>query len=212
MTASSPHARRAADDREPDEPDDGAHELTKAQLTYRIKRCHRNGILNALECGRLLTIAKARMRWGEYEEWVDKELPFSIPTAQLYKRVWDRLQIVPDEQDVILNMSLNEADEHLKYATSGDWGAGESRKRRFNRAGWSLKKVTGHPPDANDDVDQEPVKKDLIYWAQGLAERLALIEEKYDRKARQGMWSRVISYVNGEYDLAIIPDDGLDDE
>lgn len=95
--------------------------LPLAALADRIKAEHvacqnalRTGVAHAIECGRLLIEAKAKVSHGEWLPWLLENVPFSERSARGYMRLYRELPKLDEpNRQRIADMSLSEALREL---------------------------------------------------------------------------------------------------
>ena len=114
-------------------------QLTKDKIINEIIQLHenflenaRNHLLLAKKIGEKLEIKKAELQRGEWEDWVEQNLPFKIRTAQYYMKIhknWDRL-VNSQTQSVVM---LTEAIELITEKRSLDSNDVSEKLRKEKR-------------------------------------------------------------------------------
>ena len=114
-------------------------QLTNDKIINEIIQLHenflenaRNHLLLAKKIGEKLEIKKAELQRGEWEDWVEQNLPFKIRTAQYYMKIhknWDRL-VNSQTQSVVM---LTEAIELITEKRSLDSNDVSEKLRKEKR-------------------------------------------------------------------------------
>jgi hypothetical protein len=97
-----------------------------------VESAKRQGVRHAIECGRLLSEAKATSPHGQWDEWVKDNCNFSARTAQLYMRVFRHVGDDPAKAQRVADLSLREIAKMI--STPGDKPKAKRELTREERA------------------------------------------------------------------------------
>src|SRR5688500_15552821 len=85
-----------------------------------VEQAKRDGVKHAIECGRLLSEAKATVAHGEWNAWVAGNCTFSMRTAQLYMKVAAYVGTDPAKAQRVADLSLRDIARLISRPTIDD--------------------------------------------------------------------------------------------
>lgn len=86
----------------------------------KVERARKAVVEHAVECGRLLTEAKATVAHGKWQHWLTANCTFSARTAQLYMRAFKQLSDDPAKAQRVADFSLRQLDNYLAEGERDD--------------------------------------------------------------------------------------------
>lgn len=138
----------------------------------KVERARQAVVEHAVECGRLLSEAKATVSHGGWQDWIAANCSFSARTAQLYMRAFKQLSNDPAKAQRVADFSLRQLDSYLadgeresKPAPKGDpMPAGYRQWRDEWNAIWysvtpAVRRWFAHELRHRDEIDDAQLER-----------------------------------------------------
>lgn len=102
----------------------------------QVEVAKRQAVVRAIECGKLLAEAKATVKHGEWDSWLEANCTFSARTARLYMKAAKHVGDDPAKWQRVADLSLRElavfiaktkADEVEAARLADLWGGADQR-------------------------------------------------------------------------------------